>query len=202
MRNSTKVLALSTLSIALLLDGCSTVTGGSGSPSGSSANTPSDSSQDLHGAPKVQNPLDTSKYQADMCSVLTPQQRAALNLVSTGKADQGFSGPGCSWNESTGQHMQLRVEAATLYPYGLSTLYKKHDSGQMAVFQPLGDIDGYPAVRAELVDSTDTGSCTVSVGVTDKLAFSIGQGSNDKSDPCGTSKKIAAMVVQTLKGGS
>lgn len=193
---------------AALLAGCTGTMPGNAQPtSGSGGSSASDSGLPSDGAPKVQNPLDTSKFQAAMCSVLTKNQLGELGIREPGQAEHG-AGPDCSWTAkhngeaAPGEFKSITATVVTANTRGLSTLYQQKPD--LSIFNPLGDIDGYPAVRYDESSKPMAGSCDIAVGVTDALDFSFDSDSEPggSTDPCAVTKKIAGMVVSTLKGGS
>lgn len=84
---------------------------------------------------------------------------------------------------------------------GLSEVYKQKDT--LAVFKPLPDVQGYPAAEYEQADLSDVGTCTLALGVSDQLMYSIGVSMNqdaDKPHCVETAQKIAGLVITTMKG--
>src|SRR5689334_11056361 len=87
--------------------GCTTVSQGSPRPEGSngSDSTPSgtsapggDDELPFAGAPKVDDPLDTDRFQQDPCRTLTGEQTQDLNLPATGKVMEDTAlGVACEW---------------------------------------------------------------------------------------------------------
>src|SRR5690242_512041 len=66
-------------------------TAGSTSSSGDEGDLPSD------GAPKVKDPLDTTRFEQDPCSSLSTKQAQDLNLPTNGKQEEIPYGVGCEW---------------------------------------------------------------------------------------------------------
>lgn len=203
VRSITKAIALSSLASAALLAGCSSQTGGTGGPTGQSDPTSSASNnQDLHGAPKVQNPLDTSKFQAAPCSVLTAAQLRTLGITQPGRATNA-GGPTCDWQDTTSsKQLGVTVTAQTGNKGGLALLYQRHSKGELGVFEPISEINGYPAVIFSNGSKKSSTNCEIAVGVTDQLEYTIGAGVVDDSDPCAQDRQVAQIVVGNLKGGS
>jgi hypothetical protein len=82
--------------MAGLVAGCSS---GSGTPQPSSP-APSSSSVD---APHVSNPLDTSKFQAAPCTVLSAAEAQSFGASVPGESKSDALGPSCVWrNRDTG----------------------------------------------------------------------------------------------------
>lgn len=202
--------ALGSLAVGALLAGCSNFSGGNPVPTGdqTSVGSPSDAPSgggDLpsHGAPKVQNPLDTTAFHQQPCQVLTDDQLRQLNLEAPGETGKGVGAPDCTWrNRSTGASLGMQFELAN--SQGLSTLYERREQNDLWIELP--SIEGYPALAASTRDTRNQlGDCTVLVGVTDSLEFSVsGTLSNakrGKADPCEATQLAANLVLQTLKKG-
>jgi hypothetical protein len=123
------------------------------------------------GAPGIEAPLDTSRYEDDPCRTLTGDQAQSLDLPGTGTVnDRVALGVGCDWfNQET------RGEVSINFPVedrrGLSAEYDANNRGKWEYFQELPYIDGYPALIRAGTDDRDTGFCIVVVGVADDMAF-------------------------------
>src|SRR5690242_13801660 len=106
------LLATSLLGLALI-SACTTASKGDPLPATSMETTTSSSAPrtssnggetlPFAGAPKVDDPLDTSRYEKDPCRSLTEDQAQSLNLPPTGNINNKVAlGIGCEWkNEST-----------------------------------------------------------------------------------------------------
>jgi hypothetical protein len=202
----------------LVIAGCS----GSkveGTPSGPASNgsssTGASAAQDLHGAPPVANPLDTTKFQQNPCASLTAVQlqhlRDSIDAATEPEPRKDGSGPACNWRASDrGSATNLDVGFLTAGS-GLSSAYAQ--KGDYAVFEKLPDIQGYPAVVAMSIDGRSTGDCSIQVGVTDQLVVSVqigvssvpganGQANPYYKEPCPAAQQVAEAVVTTLRGRS
>lgn len=191
--------------IAFAAAGCSpTPVGGSGTPTTSST---SSSDALAPGTPNVAHPLDTTAFQKAPCSVLTAAQLKQFNIGATGKAQDDPLGPHCGWADNFGpSKIGLSVIFATAGS-GLSDIYSQ--KAQYVAFQPLSDIDGYPAVIAMTDDARPQGDCKVSIGVSNQLFISVegviqtgANGAPDATQPCPRIQAIATAMVTTMKGGS
>jgi hypothetical protein len=197
------VLGVTVVAVALMAGCSSSAQPGSPQPTGGGVETSgSRTSAASSGAPHVANPLDTSKFQAVPCTVLDTSNVQSLGFTAPGQAESDATGPNCHWNNSeTG--VSLDVGFVTANKSGLSALYAKRSS--LKLFQPLPDIQGYPAVIYGTIDARSSGTCNVDVGVSDSLNVDVMlQASTGplKADPCGTAQKIAGMVMGHLTGGS
>ena len=203
--------ALGGLAVSALLAGCSGSSGGNPVPTGdptsagASSSTPSSGGDDLpsNGAPKVQNPLNTTAFHQQPCRVLTADQLPQLNLEAPGEAGKGVGAPDCTWrNRSTGASLGVQFELAN--SRGLSTVYERRQT--FALWQEIPSIEGYPAVIAATRDTRkEIGDCEVLVGVSDSLEFSlqgvVSRAKRGQIDPCEPTQLAAKLMLQTLKKG-
>ncbi|MGH3517000.1 MAG: DUF3558 domain-containing protein [Haloechinothrix sp.] len=207
-RTATALLAV--LASAALLAGCSDEpTQGSPSPTGAQPPQQPDSALPHSGAPKVEDPIDTSGFEAEPCGVITEGQ---LNSVGarTRKIEpdlEGATGPSCRWSLEPIDNGSFSGAFMTANREGLSNLYSKYQSGELGFFEEMDSVRGYPAVAADLGDRRSKGYCNLEVGVRDDLTFHVGvSASFDESpnhdDPCGAARELAALAIQTMKGGA
>jgi hypothetical protein len=173
----------------------------------STSNT-SDNGEELPfaGAPKVDNPLDTSRYEQDPCLSLAEDQARGLNLPPTGEtSDDVVLGNGCEWrNKETRGFAQIVFLVDD--PRGLSPEYKASKEGKWAYFEELPDIEGYPAIARSGTDDRDIGHCSVLVGVADDMVFvavaQLSQANIGQKDPCEVATQVAGLALQTMKRGA
>jgi hypothetical protein len=195
--------ALGAAAVVAVVGGCSAKSA-PGSPSADGGNTVSSTSVSPPGAaPHVANPLDTTKFQAQPCQTLNAAQVQSLGFPgATNKPDTANPlGPYCQWDSSQVAGT-LAVTLVTANKQGLGSLYRKKKD--LAVFQELPPVDGYPAVIYGQADLRSRGTCVVSVGASDTLDFDVAVGAPDgpmKSDPCGIAQRAAALMVENIKGG-
>ncbi|MGQ0838441.1 DUF3558 domain-containing protein [Actinokineospora sp.] len=165
--------------------------------SGESADLPSD------GAPKVESPIETTKFQQDPCLVLTDTQTTKLGVASPGTARATGVGNACRWRNDDGG--SIEISWGEKIPRGLSAAYKANNAGKYVYFNALPSIEGLPAVALDVVDRRDKGSCGVEVGVTDRLTFQVGLSQSRSkigtAEPCRVAAEVAAEAVQTMKAG-
>jgi len=208
------LLAASLLSLALV-SACTTTSEGDprpadpdGTTTSGSPRTSGNGEEDLPfaGAPKVKNPLDTSRYEQDPCKSLSADQTKPLNLPSTGKIDKNVAlGIGCDWlNEETRGDVSINFLVDD--PRGLSPEYDARKRGEWAYFEELPDIEGYPAVMRSGTDDRDKGKCSVVVGVADDMVFvtilQLSQANIGHKDPCEVATQVAGLALQTMKQGA
>ena len=173
--------------------------------SGSSPRTSGNGNEELPyaGAPKVNNPLDTSRFEKDPCQSLTADQAQSLNVPATGTInDNAALATACDWKNPTTRGF---VEIAFIVddPYGLSQEYDAKNRGEFPNFKELPKIDGYPAITRDGADKW--GGCTVVVGVADDMSFEasveLSQANIGKKDPCDVAVQVAGLALQTMKSG-
>lgn len=204
MRTRMFTTVLAGLAAASLLAACSDET--TGAPGTEPQPTQGQTSGLPHsGAPKVDNPIDTAKFEADPCSVITKQQLsgASIPVEETKPKPDGVAGPQCTWYPpfEWGQFTGAFLTANTA---GLSVEYQKNDAGEWEFFEPLV-VDGYPAVFSGPLDHRKDGKCAISVGARDDLAYHLLLQADQEGpyykNPCAGAKKLAAMAIQTMKAG-
>jgi hypothetical protein len=201
----------------LVIAGCSgsKVQGAPSGPTGGSSSTGASAAQDLHGAPPVANPLDTTKFQQNPCASLTAVQlqhlRDSIDAGTEPKSRTNSTGPACGWGASDRGSATLLDSAFLTAGSGLSSAYAQ--KSDYAVFDKLPDIQGYPAVVAMSVDGRSQGHCSIQVGVTDQLVVSVqisvssvpganGQVNPYYKQPCTPAQQVAEAVMTTLRGGA
>ncbi|SDR16838.1 Protein of unknown function [Actinopolyspora saharensis] len=194
------------LSAVALLAGC-----GSGAGTTDTSEQPATSSVDMHGAPEVQNPLDTKAFQQKPCATLKPAQLRGLKMGDTkGESDDSTGGPSCTWTDRFAGPSDSTVQVTYMVNgAGLKHVYQQKDVFEY--FRELSQIEGYPAVAgSSLAPQTPTpeeaGSCDVNVGVKNDLVvltqITLGDDSPYQGDPCGRARDVATEVVKTLKAGT
>lgn len=206
MRYRTSAIVAAMLGIVLLA-GCTGTSPGSAEPAPISSpeeTTSSEESLPSDGAPKVENPLDTSKFQQDPCLALTAAQAQELNVGAQGKPVPAPLGNSCDWrNSDTGGHINLQF--SDKYPRGLSATYRANTTGEYAYFVELPEIESYPAVARDISDRRAKGDCLIEVGVSDRLTFQLGvvvsRANVGKKDPCEVTVQVAGMMLRTMKAG-
>lgn len=201
--------------LCLLLAGCTITSHGEPTPetttsAGTDSAPPSSSTGDsddlpTNGAPKVDNPLNTTRYQEDPCATLAASQATDLNLPATGERTSIARGVGCEWANRDTRGYAL-IGFLTDIHSGLSSAYATNEAGDFAYFVPLPDINGYPAVAADVEDRRARGICTIVVGVTDQLVSQVtvrlSAANVGKKDPCEVTAEVAGMALETMEEGA
>jgi hypothetical protein len=200
--------------LCLAIAGCTTVSPGdpasvpTSEVSTTSPTPPSSGSEDdlpSHGAPKVEDPLDTTRYQQDPCSALSASQAQELNLPTSGVQKEVVLGIGCEWYNSNTRG-RVQIGFFTRNDRGLSAVYDADQRGEYAYFLPLSPIEGYPAIASDIEDRRPTGICIIDVGVTDQLLVDVtlylSQANVEKVEPCEMAEKVAGMALRTMIEGA
>lgn len=204
--------ALLALSIAGLT-ACTTTTSGSPAPGGDSdptstsspsAEPPSGDDLPSDGAPKVTNPIDATHFEQNPCDALTSEQPGTLNVGPAGEpADTNF-GKGCSWRNS-GTGGSAIVTFLSAEKRGLSSAYRSNSNGDFTYFEPLPDIEDFPAVAFDTKAKNPTTECSVAVGLSDELVFvattSLSSANVGQKDPCEVGATVATEMTKTIKDG-
>lgn len=195
-----------------LVAGCSeepgspTPSGGAGQTSQTAPGQPANGLPHS-GAPKVDNPIDTTQWESDPCAVTTEDQVGSAGFPTPEIEPDPDSpgGPSCRWLWEN----ELSSAGGTFFTgvkEGLSHFYARHKVGKTKVLEPLAPIEGHPAVIALTDDTRANGECTVDVGLRDDLLYTVQMNADSDSrwyeDPCKAAQELATLAVQTMKGGA
>jgi Protein of unknown function (DUF3558) len=187
--------------VLIATSGCSDTQAGTPAPAPSTTSTANPNASGNRGAPRVTSPLDATRFLAKPCDVLTPAQLETLGLPLSGKADvdsafASFAGPGCQWLNSD-RPTAVGVALRSTNKNGLSDTYSVPERWAKGYFIPT-EVDGYPAVFNDSGDYRGQGTCQITVGITDTLAFSVEEQGRLKEKSCDRAKQVASMVIQTI----
>lgn len=202
--------------LLMLAAGCSDKQGGTALPvtttttaESTTTQTPGRSStapSNTGGAPRVTNPVEATKFLAQPCAALSTSALQAMKIGKPGAPDTESavaksSGPFCIWHSDESSSKTYSVGFLTGNKNGLSDTYRGGKKAFPGYFEP-AEVDGYPAVFNDLVDDRSDGSCNVTVGISDAMAFRVGvqadKATGTKS--CDIVKQTASSVITTLKG--
>ena len=167
--------------------------------------SPTDDDLPSDGAPKVENPIDVSHFEQNPCEVLTPEQANTLNVDPEGtRADITF-GTGCMWRnpESGGGTI---ISFLSKVKNGLSDTYRSHSRGEFTYFDPIEDLEGFPAVAWATDTEKPTSACSITVGITDQLAIQtqteLSRNNVGHKDPCEAGALATGKMLATMKAAS
>ncbi|MDV6012563.1 DUF3558 domain-containing protein [Haloechinothrix sp. LS1_15] len=209
-RSTTPVAALAAL--AMLVTACTESTNGT-------AETPDDNRQqdeqhsraDLphSGAPAVDEPIDTTRFEDDPCLALDDEllAEAGYEYEEAEARITEHDDSVCDWDMGLG-YGHFRVAYTLNNKEGLSGIYEDHALNEWALFNEVDETDGYPTLIADPADARDRGSCNAIVGVRDDLAMWVtvtaGPGSNapfrGEGEACEAAYELAELAVETMKG--
>jgi hypothetical protein len=200
MRRSVVLLSASLLA----LTACSDTKAGTATPV-----TTSPSSADTlpaPGVPRVETPVDTTRFKQAPCKALTAEEIASL-LGSGATAEEQLDasgGPTCDWHPSGTTQAKVGVIFNKVNQAGLTGIYEKQGS-TFRLFMPMEPVAGLPAVAYGLKDErTDGGRCAIAVGTSDHemIDVSITQSEVNvgKKDPCAAAHEVAEKVAANIKG--
>lgn len=184
--------------------GCTVASEGTPRPASSASTETSAGSEGLpsDGAPKVENPLDVSHFEENPCDALTPEDAKELNIPATGEQDGDASGERCLWYNSETRG-SLSVGFFSGDKLGLSGVYRDAKDGKFAYFEPIDDIEGYPAIAYNPDAEDPVIDCGVVVGIADQLAFmarvDLSDANIGQRKPCEMAAKAAGMMLRTMQ---
>lgn len=191
------------LLLGLVLTSCTTTTQGHAVPASPPTTTGRAVELPSHGAPKVANPLDVTRFEEDACLALTAAQAQELVIEYPGEPWKSQFGEACKWETPKGGG-DVSLGFFSSVDTGLSAAYAENENGEFEFFEPLGEIEGFPAVAHGGRDIRSAGTCEVSVGVSDELSFivtvNLSSGNVGTKDPCEAGATVAGMALRTMKG--
>jgi hypothetical protein len=178
----------------LLLAACTTNTTGSPTPSTTAPATTNTV------APRVAKPLDASGFIKNVCSTLTSNQLAALNMPNpSGDVLPDEGDPLCSWSDLT-TNISFGISWMPTMTGGLSDVYAR--AYGFGYWDPTA-VDGYPAVYAGIGKNDRAGGdCEINVAVNDHLYFLAHYIGNHQlgTRSCDLAKQAATDVIHNLGG--
>jgi hypothetical protein len=122
-------------------------------------------------------------------------------MTVTGQYRETDSAWVCKWEDSFGKTGTTITSGLLKGGGGLDYVYAGKKG--IALFQPLGDLQGYPAVIYNTTSAP--GQCDVTVGLRDDAAVAVAIQQQSTAyyykDPCTLAKLIAGAVVDTIKAG-
>ncbi|MGC7093816.1 DUF3558 domain-containing protein [Amycolatopsis lurida] len=158
------------------------------------------------GAPKVDNPLDTSGPEAQPCETLTDAQVTELLGTDINETRDDRTGPGCQWGSYGPQAASVHVMFPNVTDNGLTAIYRAKGN-QYKFFKEMTPVRGYPAVAWNTTDETTTrGVCSVAVGTSDRTTAEATVRLSEKNvgtkDPCEAAHQVLDMVIGNIQGGN
>ncbi|MFB9683357.1 DUF3558 domain-containing protein [Amycolatopsis plumensis] len=188
----------------LVLTACSDVKAGMASPATTSS--PQTDAVPGPGVPKVDSPLDTTRFKQTPCEALTGEEVTTL-LGSGATAKEELSAPGgptCNWQPAGTTQATVGIIFNKVNQAGLTAIYEQQGS-TFRLFMPVAPVEGLPAVAYGLKDErTTSGRCAIAVGTSDHemidVSITQSEANVGKSDPCTAAHEVAEEVVKNIKG--
>lgn len=194
---STTVIALVAVTLAGVVSGCSDKNPGNATaqpPTGSSTETTS--SKPTFSQPE----LDPTKFLDRPCDLLTSTQLAGLGKFKTPESEKAAAGSMCHWRaqdtlKGTRYDLTILADGNTIETVSSSV------KGSPVVKD--AKVSGYPAVSYDITDGK--GKCSTAVGTSADHVILVQMIANSESSPefkdsCGSTEKVAAFVLENLKG--
>ncbi|HEX6344336.1 DUF3558 domain-containing protein [Umezawaea sp.] len=199
----TILILLATISAIGLVAGCSGKDGGratpetgtqTGAPASSTGTSPSSSFEGVE--------LDTGKFAAKPCDALTPAQLSTLGTFKAGEAGTSALGPSCDFRAQKvleGVTYEVVIASSGNTIESIVENLKKNNTPVVKETK----VSGYAAVNSDQTNAK--GSCATAVGTSSEDAISVqliteNEALPEYKDPCGQTEKVAALIIQNLKG--
>lgn len=169
------------------ISGCALGTGGGQQSAPGASDAPA-----VAPALKVDAPKNL-KGIADACQLLTPEQRAALQVDGEPEPEESqYKEPACNF---AGDALTATISINSNFG-GMTGTHERKDNFDN--FAPT-EVAGYPAAQVNFSDTL----CTVMTGVSDEQSVDVyyaknSGGTPEMDDPCGYAKKIAAEVIKNV----
>lgn len=174
-------------------------------PTAAVGSTSGGSGTDNVNTPEIPNPVhDLGTYKQDPCAMLTPEQASRIGFPRSEQDPEDTSGASCDWRGHRGSRASITLQSGT--QWALAGYYQVHaeDPKAYAYFKPVV-IAGYPAVFATDFDDRDSGSCAMTVALTDRdvlrMSNALFLGTAQRDDPCAQLKQTAELAVKTISAG-
>lgn len=156
------------------------------------------------GAPKVENPIDAGQFEEQPCDALTTAQATELNVGPEGELADTEFGKGCLWrNAETGGATSIAFMSNIRR--GLSIVYGEEKAGYYKYFEPT-ELEGFPAVISNKGEGRPTANCSLTVGLSDELAFltvtNLSRDNIGAKDPCEVGMLATGEMLKTIKANS
>lgn len=193
---STTLILLTTAAFAAAVSGCSTKDPGRATTESPTTETTSPSSSRRASGPD----LDISKFASRTCDLLTADQLARLGTFDHPETDDDAFGPGCRWGAK--EVLKGAAYTVTLSTKGNTLESMMANARTEPVFRET-TVAGYPAFSSD--GTNGKGNCGTYVRTSSKDAVVVQISIENKDAPeykdsCGATEKVAALVVENLKG--
>ena len=194
----------------LVLTACTATNHGTPSPATSTSDLAASGTADQvpgQGVPKVDTPIDTTRFQQMPCNTLTASQINELlgSGVNPKSEPNAPGGPTCYWHSPQASQATVSVVYVNKNHSGLTAIYKQKGT-TFPLFVPMEPIDGYPTVAYGQTDQRSSGECAIALGTSDRdvvdVSVALSEDNIGKKDPCTAAHDVAAKVLGNLRKGS
>lgn len=144
--------------------------------------------------------LDLAKVASKPCDALAPAQATSLGSMKAPALGNSILGPSCVWRAQ--QVLDDATYEITMVTKGATLESMTEVNKTLDVFRET-KVEGYSAISWDQTNSK--GNCSTAVGTSSKDAILVQMNvanteAPEHKDSCGASEKVAALVVQNLKG--
>ncbi len=210
------VLALGAAVAITVLTSCSDETGGDPSPAGQEDGSTNGGSMTRESeVPQVEEPLNAEPYLKRPCDVVAKSVINSVGSMRPGEPDvnseaaKNLTGPSCGWFSKGNERVQFSLVFETVHrdngTGGIKGVYKGKELGLVDYVRPV-EVPGHPGYPAAISGSSgdeQKGECSLAVGITNELLFSVGFSNwENPQQACPSALKVAASALDTLKKGS
>lgn len=211
-----QILAFGAAVAITVLASCSDATAGDPSPAGQEGgSTNADSGGSESEVPQVKEPLNADPYLKRPCDVVAKSVISSVGNIRPGepdvnsKAAKKLTGPSCGWFSKGNERVQFSLVFETVHrdngTGGIKGVYKGKELGLVDYVRSVKvpGHSGYPAAISGSNGDEQKGECSLAVGISNDLLFSVGF--SDWENPqqaCPSALKVAASALDTLKKGS
>lgn len=151
--------------------------------------------------PKVAAPLDPGPRSADPCALVPETTRTAIGLPAAMRTDvSGQTACDLAADTSTPKPLRfLRIQV--IAGRGLADYTAQCGSANCDTWS-MGEVDGYPVIRANGELESRYGSCKLFLGVSDTATVLVNDARTEQATApdCGRAETVAAAVITTLRG--
>lgn len=197
---STNLIMLTAAATMLLVTGCSQKSGGQASPQPSPGTTASTTTAATSSANSTGPELPVTQFASNPCGLLKTDQLAQLGTFKAPETSDNPLGNKCRW--AAQDILKGAAYSVIVGTKGQTFDEVAKNSQGVKVYRPT-TVGGYQAVSSDATDGK--GNCTTAVGTSSKDVFIVqvsveNESAPEHADSCAATEKVAALVVQNLKG--
>lgn len=154
--------------------------------------------------PPVSDPIQNlDPFEQNPCSLLTKRQADSIGFPKSEDATEAGQ-PGCRWHGNRDSRITIAIQSGE--KWSLAGYYQVHanDPDAYGYFEP-ASITGFPAVFATEFDRRETGSCAMTVALSEqdvlRLVNTLFLGTAQRDNPCAQLQQTAELAVKTISAG-